>query len=206
MKLKKNYLSIECTLLICSSIRTSCLYNQIWCRPICGSWITPFSTKSVSFVMILIMVTIHYKPSCLWPFPPLTLSNNVFKDSTSFINAYIVRPHFFWGINMVKKSQYVWLCQGFISHTPARVRDGSLPEGLNEYPTQLPRLRQLWTHIGSKSLVMQDCKQLPRLITAPEYFGNLQREMSQVATWTFNVLYCFPFIWFIGSHYPRSYI
>src|SRR5271168_3331293 len=28
-------LSIECPLLICSSIRTSCHYNQVWCRPIC---------------------------------------------------------------------------------------------------------------------------------------------------------------------------
>ena len=97
-------------------------------------------------------------------------------------------------------------CQGFTGHTPVRVRNGSLPEGLNEYPAQLPRLGQLRTHVGSKSLVMQDCKRLPRLITAPEYFGNLQREMSQVATQTFNVLYCFPFIWFNGSHYPRSYI
>ena len=97
-------------------------------------------------------------------------------------------------------------CQGFTSRTPARVQDGSLPKGLNEYPAQLPRLGQLRTHVGSKSLVMQDYKQLPQLITTLEYFGNLQREMSQVATQTFNVLYCFPFIWFNGSHYPRSYI
>ena len=97
-------------------------------------------------------------------------------------------------------------CQGFIGRTPARVRDGSLPEGLNEYPTQLPRLGQLRTRIGSKSLIMLDCKQLPRLTTTLEYFGNLRREMSQVATWTFNVLYYFPFIWFNGSHYPRPYI
>ena len=97
-------------------------------------------------------------------------------------------------------------CQGFTGRTPAWVRDGSLPEGLNEYPAQLPRLGQLWTRVGSKSLVMQDCKRLPQLITAPEYFGNLRREMSQVATQTFNVLYYFPFIWFNGSHYPRSYI
>ena len=86
------------------------------------------------------------------------------------------------------------ICQGFISRTPARVRDGSLLEGLNDYPTQLPCLGQLRTHVGSKSLVMQDYERLPRLITAPEYFGNLQREMSQVATQTFNVLYYFPFI------------
>ena len=57
-------------------------------------------------------------------------------------------------------------CQGFIGRTPARVRDGSLPEGLNKYPAQLPRLGQLQTRVGSKSLVMQDYKQLPRLITA----------------------------------------
>ena len=62
-------------------------------------------------------------------------------------------------------------CQGFIGRTPARVQDGSLPEGLNEYPAQLPRLGQLRTRVGSKSLVMQDCKRLPRLITTPEYFG-----------------------------------
>ena len=97
-------------------------------------------------------------------------------------------------------------CQGFIGCTPARVRDGSLPEGLNEYPAQLPCLGQLRTRVGSKSLVMQDYKRLPWLITAPEHFGNLRREMSQVATRTFNVLYYFPFIWFNGSHYPRSYI
>ena len=36
--------------------------------------------------------------------------------------------------------------------------------------------------------------------------SQLRREMSQVATRTSNVLYYFPFIWFIGSHYPRSYI
>ena len=97
-------------------------------------------------------------------------------------------------------------CQGFTSRTPVRVRDGFLPEGLNKYPAQLPRLGQLQTRVGSKSLVTQDCKRLPRLITAPEYFGSLWKEMSQVATRTFNVLYYFPFIWFIGSHYPRSYI
>ena len=97
-------------------------------------------------------------------------------------------------------------CQGFISRTPVWVRDGSLPKGLNEYPAQLPCLGQLRTCVGSKSLVMQDYKQLPWLIMAPEYFGNLRREMSRVATRTFNVLYYFPFIWFIGSHYPRSYI
>ena len=90
--------------------------------------------------------------------------------------------------------------------TPVQVQDGSLPKGLNEYPAQSPHLGQLRTRVGSKSLVMQDYRQLPRLIMAPEYFGNLWREMSQVATQTFNVLYCFPFIWFNGSHYPRSYI
>ena len=97
-------------------------------------------------------------------------------------------------------------CQGFISRTPAQLQDGSLPKGLNEYPTQLPHLRQLWTRIGSKCLVMYDCKQPSRLITAPDYLRNLQEEMSQVATRTFNVLYYFPFIWFNGSYYPRSYI
>ena len=49
-------------------------------------------------------------------------------------------------------------CQGFTSHTPVRVRDGPLLKGLNEYPAQLPRLGQLWTHVGSKSLIMQDYK------------------------------------------------
>ena len=72
------------------------------------------------------------------------------------------------------------VCQGFTSRTPVRVRDGSLPKGLNKYPAQLPRLGQLRTRVGSKSLVMQDYKWLPRLITALEYFGNLRREMSQV--------------------------
>ena len=97
-------------------------------------------------------------------------------------------------------------CQGFISHTLARVRDGSLPKGLNEYLAQLPRLGQLQTRIGSKCLVTNDYKQPPRLTTAPDCLRNPQEEMSQVATWTFNVLYYFPFIWFNGSYYPRSYI
>ena len=104
------------------------------------------------------------------------------------------------------ENTFSYTCQGFTGRTPARVRDRSLPKGLNEYLAQLPRLGQLRTHVGSKSLVMQDYRWLPRLITAPEYFGNLQREMSQVATRTFNVLYYFPFIWFNGSDYPRSYI
>ena len=105
-----------------------------------------------------------------------------------------------------RHDRYPFHCQGFTGRTPARVRDGSLPKGLNEYPTQLPRLGQLRTRVGSKSLVMQDYKRLPRLIMAPDYFRNPWREMSQVATRTFNVLYYFPFIWFNGSHYPRSYI
>ena len=88
-------------------------------------------------------------------------------------------------------TQWLNMCQGFTSRTPVRVRDGSLPKGLNKYPAQLPRLGQLRTCVGSKSLVMQDCKQLPWLITAPEYFGNLRREMSQVATQTFNVYITF---------------
>ena len=71
-------------------------------------------------------------------------------------------------------------CQGFISCTPAQVRDGSLPKGFNEYPAQLPHLRQLQTRIGSKCLVMYDCKQPPRLITAPDYLGNLWEEMSKL--------------------------
>ena len=82
-------------------------------------------------------------------------------------------------------------CQGFTSRTLVRVRDGPLPKELNEYPAQLPRLGQLRTRVGSKSLVTQDCKRLPRLITALEYFGNLWREMSQVATRTFNVYITF---------------
>ena len=97
-------------------------------------------------------------------------------------------------------------CQGFISRTPARVRDGSLPKGLNKYLAQLSHLRQLRTRIGSKYLVMYDCKQLSRLTMAPDYLGNPREEMSQVATQTFNILYYFPFIWFNGSYYPRSYI
>ena len=53
--------------------------------------------------------------------------------------------------------QILHSCQGFTGRTPAWVQDGSLPKGLNEFPAQLPHLGQLWTHIGSKSLVMQDC-------------------------------------------------
>ena len=99
-----------------------------------------------------------------------------------------------------------YVCQGFIGRTPARVQVGSLPKGLNKYLVQLPRLGQPWTHIGSKCLVMYDCKHLPWLITAPDYLGNPREEMFQVATQTFNVLYYFPFIWFNGSYCPRSYI
>ena len=60
--------------------------------------------------------------------------------------------------------------------------------------------------LGARAWSCKTTEQLPRLITAPEYLGNLWREMFQVATRTFNVLYYFPFIWFNGSHYPRSYI
>ena len=138
---------------------------------------------------------------------------NVAKVMTRFVFAFFLHQPVF-AVDDVEHVHSIVLdvlymleyCQDFTSHTPVRVQNGSLPEGLNEYPAQLPRLGQLQTRVGSKSLVMQDCKQLPRLITAPEYFGNLRREMSQVATQTFNVLYYFPFIWFIGSHYPRSYI
>ena len=97
-------------------------------------------------------------------------------------------------------------CQGFIGRTPAWVQVGSLPKGLNKYLVQLPHLGQPRTHIGSKCLVMYDCKHLARLITAPDYLRNPQEEMFQVATRTFNVLYYFPFIWFNGSYCPRSYI
>ena len=41
----------------------------------------------------------------------------------------------------------MYSCQGFTGCTPVRVRDGSLPKGLNEYPTQLPRLGQLRTRV-----------------------------------------------------------
>ena len=60
--------------------------------------------------------------------------------------------------------------------------------------------------LGARAWSCKTTKRLPRLSMAPEYFGNLRREMSQVATQTFNVLYYFPFIWFIRSHCPRSYI
>ena len=60
--------------------------------------------------------------------------------------------------------------------------------------------------LGARAWSCKTTERLPRLTMTPEYFGNLRREMSQVATRTFNVLYYFPFIWFIGSHYPRSYI
>jgi len=72
-------LSVECTFLISGSIRCYCCYNQIWSRPICGSWITPSATKSVCFLVISIMITVNYKSSCLWPGVPLTLSNNMPK-------------------------------------------------------------------------------------------------------------------------------
>jgi len=58
-------LSIECTFLVCRSIRCCCCYNQIWSRPTCESWITPGATKSVCFAMILIMIAVNYKSGCL---------------------------------------------------------------------------------------------------------------------------------------------
>ena len=72
-------LSIECTFLVCRSIRCCCCYNQIWSRPICGSWIAPSLTKNVFFVMIPITIGVNYESGCWSPAIPLTLSNNVLK-------------------------------------------------------------------------------------------------------------------------------
>ena len=97
-------------------------------------------------------------------------------------------------------------CQGFTSRTPVRVRDGSLLKRLNEYPAQLPRLGQLRTRVGSKSLIMQDYK-----TTTSAYHGSgiLQKPSEGDVSGChpdFQCFYYFPFIWFNGSHYPRSYI
>ena len=124
---------------------------------------------------------------------------NMFNFHNAFLNGkldsdeevFMEQPQ---GFEELDKKRYVCKCQDFTGRTPARVQDGSLLKGLNEYPTQLPCLGQLRTRVGSKSLVMQDYRRLPWLITAPEYFRNLRRGMSQVATRTFNVLYCFPLI------------
>jgi len=58
--------------------------------------------------MILIVIAVNYKSCCFWPFIPVTLCSNVFKQSTTFINANIVRAWFFCGVNLVYKSQNVW--------------------------------------------------------------------------------------------------
>ena len=45
--------------------------------------------------------------------------------------------------------------------------------------------------LGARAWSCKTTKRLPRLITTPEHFGNLRREMSQVATRTFNVYITF---------------
>ena len=59
--------------------------HKIWCR------ITPFLTNFICGTVIVIVICVNNKSSCVCPiFPPCT-SNSYLEDLTCFINAYISR-------------------------------------------------------------------------------------------------------------------
>jgi hypothetical protein len=83
---------------------------------------------------------------------------------------------------------------GFHQVTLRSSPDGLRPQELKEYSDSYSTPDYLGPVLGSKCLVMQ---------TLGNYLGlgpseETSESMFQVATWTFNLLYCFPFMLLIG--------
>jgi hypothetical protein len=75
--------------------------------------------------------------------------------------------------------------------------DGLRPQGLKEYSDSYSTSDYLGPVLGSKCLVMQ---------TMGNYLGlrpseETTEKMFQAATWTFNLLYYFPFMYTYWSHF-----
>jgi hypothetical protein len=75
--------------------------------------------------------------------------------------------------------------------------NGLWPQGLKEYSDSCSTSDYLRPVLGSKCLVTQ---------TMGDYFGlgpleETSEKMSQVATQTFNPLYCFPYMYTYWSHF-----
>jgi hypothetical protein len=75
--------------------------------------------------------------------------------------------------------------------------NGLWPQGLKEYSDSCSTSDYLGPVLGSKCLVTQ---------TMGDYFGlgpseETSEKMSQVATRTFNPLYCFPYMYTYWSHF-----
>jgi hypothetical protein len=75
--------------------------------------------------------------------------------------------------------------------------NGLRPQGLKEYSDSCSTLDYLGPVLGSKCLVTQ---------TTGDYFGlgpseETSEKMSQVTTWTFNPLYCLPYMYTYWSHF-----
>ena len=66
----KTYLCIECTSETSFSFFIFSFNNQIRCRAISWSRITPFFAKFISVLMVDVMISINNKSSCLFPYPP----------------------------------------------------------------------------------------------------------------------------------------
>ena len=91
----KNYLSVECSLVMRLSLLIIFNNHKIrswtiqWCR------ITPFTTQVISCPMIDIVIWINYKSSCLLPYIPGSIADTGSKHKTSFVNADVVRTRVF---------------------------------------------------------------------------------------------------------------
>jgi hypothetical protein len=102
-------------------------------------------------------------------------------------------------VNQVSDSQILTFdhCQGFTELNSSSGLDGLRLQGLKEYSDSYLISDYLRPVFGSKCLIMQTMGNYLRL----SWTWNTLKRMFQVATWTSNLLYYFPYMYIHWSHF-----
>ena len=100
-------LSVEFSPLNKIAILINCFPYKIWCTTILWCRITPLATNFICGMVIVVVICVNNKTSCVCPiFPPLT-SNSCFENLTCFVNAYIRRSIFLFRKQFIKPLENV---------------------------------------------------------------------------------------------------
>ena len=75
-------------------ILINCFSHKIWCTTIFWCRITPFPTNFIFGTVIVVVICVNNKTSCVCPVFPSLTSNSCFENLTCFVNAYIRRSIF----------------------------------------------------------------------------------------------------------------
>ena len=63
------------------------LFNQIGARTIFWSWVAKFLAKSVSLLVVFVVIGVHNKVSCLQPISEGRFIGDSFENNTGLVNA-----------------------------------------------------------------------------------------------------------------------